>query len=203
MATGTLTDIPAIITGTNADLIEAVAKLGYVSSDDVVFDATFGRGVWWKSFSPSVLIRGAGDFRKLPAADNTYDVVAFDPPYRLNGTPDRGEEDSRYGIDIPTRWQDRLVLMTEGLNECIRVTRVGGRVLMKCQDQVCSGKVRWQTDDFTFHAMVRGCEKLDELHLMRPVRPQPSGRDQVHARRNYSTLLVFRKISPNLRVVPR
>lgn len=195
-----MSDIPAIITGTNADLIQAVAQLGYVSSDDVVFDATYGRGVWWRLFKPSVLYAGVSDFRHLPAADNTYDVVAFDPPYRLNGTPDRGDEDLRYGIEVPTRWQDRMSLMADGLAECIRVTKVGGRVLMKCQDQVCSGKVRWQTDVSTLQARGWGCEKLDMLHLVRPMRPQPPGRDQVHARRNYSTLLVFRKL-PNLKVV--
>ena len=135
------------------------------------------------------------DFRKLPFGDGEFDAVVFDPPYRLNGTPDRGEFDERYGIGGKyTRWQDRHQLIQEGLSECARVA--SAFVLLKCQDQVCSGKKRWQTSDFSFWAMTEcGLSLEDRFDMLGHVRPQPAGRRQVHSQGNYSTLLVFRKAS--------
>lgn len=72
------------------------------------------------------------------------------------------------------------------------VLKPGGMLLVKCQDQVCSGKVRWQTIEFAGHAVELGSRLVDQLHLP-SYRPQPAGRRQIHARRNYSTLLVLRK----------
>lgn len=51
---------------------------------------------------------------------------------------------------------------------------------------------RWQTIEFTNHAVGLGSRLVDQLHLP-SYRPQPAGRRQVHARRNYSTLLVLQK----------
>ena len=88
--------------------------------------------------------------------------------------------------------QDRMRLCIDGITECHRVLKPGGHLLVKCQDQVCSGHVRWQTIEFAGHAVELGSRLVDQLHLP-SYRPQPAGRRQIHARRNYSTLLVLRK----------
>ncbi len=181
---------------TNAELIVDVARLGYLEGR--VLDVTYGLGAWWKLYEPPGLIvppRGT-DFTDLPYADRSVDVVAFDPPYRLNGTPDRGLFDVRYGIQVPTRWQDRHALIRAGIVEQARKLRRAGRLLLKCQDQVCSGKVRWQTIEFAMTAKNAGLDLVDRFDLVGPVRAQPPGRRQIHARRNASTLLVFR-LPPN------
>jgi hypothetical protein len=108
-----------------------------------------------------------------------------------SGTPALGDFDDRFGVEVPTRWQDRHKLIGEGLDECARLTRK--YVLMKCQDQVSSGHVRWQTFEFVRRAeMDLGLHLEDMLHKLGG-REQPKDRRQVHARRNYSTLLVFKK----------
>lgn len=112
-----------------------------------------------------------------------------------SGTPDSGgpaNMDDSYGIRSPSSWQDRHALIRAGIDECARVLRPGGHLLIKCQDQVCSGRVRWQTREFADHAEGLGCTLVDALLLVGH-RQQPPGRRQVHARRNYSTLLVCRK----------
>lgn len=76
--------------------------------------------------------------------------------------------------------------------EAARVVKPRGHVLLKCMDQVNGGKVRWQTIEFTNHAATVGLELVDMLHLQ-SYRAQPDGTAQQHARRNYSTLLVFEK----------
>ena len=121
--------------------------------------------------------------------------MVLDPPYKLNGTPTGSSHekrgfDYRYGTDKPAPWQDRYRLITEGLMECSQVAR--RYVLLKCMDQVVSGKKRWQTIDFTVTAReCCGLELVDRFDLLVTPRPQPEGRRQVHAQSNYSTLLVF------------
>lgn len=187
---------------TNAELVGAVRDLGYIGDDDQVLDATYGLGRWWTIWRPTLLIGtdldpaksqtgDSVDFRALPFDAGSFDVVCLDPPYRLNGTPDL-PFDAGYGIAEASRWQDRHQLIRDGIDDCARVLRAGGRLLLKCQDQVCSGRVRWQTLEFANHAAGLGLELVDRLDMLGH-RPQPPGRRQVHARRNYSTLLVLRK----------
>lgn len=186
---------------TNAEMIEDCARLGYLRSDWKTLDPTYGLGTFWKRWRPTDLVMCdlmeakspigySVDFTALPFADRSFDCVVFDPPYKLNGTPDEAV-DARYGVHVPTRWQDRMVLIRRGIEECARVLG-DGYLLLKCQDQVCSGRKRWQTDEFTKHADLCGLGKVDRLDLD-SYRPQPNGRRQVHARTNTSTLLVFKR----------
>jgi hypothetical protein len=185
----------------NGVLIEDCASLGYLRADWATLDPTYGEGTFWKRWRPDHLvgcdldptrspIGRAVDFTELPWDDRSFDAVVFDPPYKLNGTPDEAI-DQRYGVHLPTRWQDRMALIRRGLEECARVLG-DGYLLVKCQDQVCSGRVRWQTDEFTKHAETLGLGKVDRLDFP-SYRPQPNGRRQVHARRNTSSLLVFKR----------
>lgn len=184
----------------NADLIVAAVRLGYLRKEWSTLDPTWGEGTFWKKWRPDLLLgtdldpskswAGVGvDVRHLPQADRFFDAAVFDGPYKFNGTPD-AETDERYGVHLPTRWQDRMDLLIEGTRECARVARI--MLLVKCQDQVVSGKKRWQTREVTEAAEAAGFGLLDALHF-EGGRPQPEGRRQVHARQNYSTLLVFRR----------
>jgi hypothetical protein len=200
-----MTNTPVLATSswkTNGELIADVAALGYLRNTDLVLDPTYGLGRWWTTWRPGRLEASdldpaksptglSIDFTDLPWEDASFDVVAFDPPYKLNGTPTVGVDD-RYGVHEVRSWQQRHQLIVQGLGECARVVKVGGHVLLKCQDQVCSGAVRWQTIDFTIAAHERYLELVDRFDMLGG-RPQPAGRRQVHARRNTSTLLIFRK----------
>jgi hypothetical protein len=184
---------------TNGHLIADCAKLGYLRKQWVTLDPTYGQGTFWRQWQPDLLIAGdlkpvqgaiRVDFTRMPWATRTFDCVVFDPPYKLNGTPDQ-KNDERYGIHTPTRWQDRMTLIRDGIRECSRVLD-GGYLLLKCQDQVSSGKIRWQTYEFTKFAEKLGLGLVDRFDFL-SYRPQPVTRKQIHARRNASTLLVFRR----------
>lgn len=183
----------------NGHLIADVAKLGYLKKHWVTLDPTYGEGTWWKVWKPDKLFyhdkfRLDGiDFRSLPYEDYIFQAVAFDPPYKLNGTP-TPSVDSRYGVDKPMRWQDKMKLIRDGMDECIRVLERSGILLLKCQDQVCSGHIRWQTIEFAIHAVKQGMDLIDKFDYYGGARPQPEGTRQLHARGRGSTLLVFRKV---------
>lgn len=182
----------------NAELIADASALGYL--DGRVLDATYGLGRFWTKWQPAELVGCdadpakapdvAADFTRLPFRDRSFDSVVYDPPYRLNGTPDQAF-DAGYGISDYRRWQDRMDLIVRGVTSCARVA--DRYLLVKCQDQVCSGQVRWQTDDVTETAVAAGFRKRDRFDLVTAQRPQPSGRSQKHARRNHSTLLIFQR----------
>lgn len=181
---------------TNAELIADVAEVGYLRKDWLTLDVTYGRGKFWTKFCPDELVThdlatDGVDFRDLPHLADAFDVTVMDPPYKLNGTPALGDMDDRYGTGKAHDWREKMQMIREGIAECIRVTWPSGYFLLKCQDQVCSGAVRWQTHDFAELAGSRGAELVDGFIHLGAGRPQPAGRRQVHARRNYSTLLVF------------
>lgn len=185
---------------TNGELIADVARLGWITDDLTVLDTTYGRGRFWTRYRPAQLVGvdidpaksltgESVDFRCLPWPERAFDVVVFDPPYKLSGTPRLGDFDAAYGVDVPASWRDRMRLIAEGAAECARVAR--RHLLVKCQDQVVSGQMRWQTDVVTEVVTARGFRKADRFDFVSGGRRQPEGRGQAHARHPASQLLVF------------
>lgn len=184
----------------NAELIADVARLGYL--DGVVLDPTYGKGNWWTVFRPPLLTTGdiqtGQDFTNMEWADEQFDAVAFDPPYvSVGGRSTTGIPGlhAAYGLtNAPTSPGGVQSLIEDGMKECVRVLRPGGYLLVKCQDYVSSGKL-WEGTFYTQEYAKRhlGLETCERFEHHGPVRPQPPGRRQVHARRNLSTLFVFRK----------
>lgn len=184
----------------NAHLIADVARLGYLRKDWVTLDPTYGRGVFWSIWKPDKLVRldlnpdkapdAVADFKSLPYRDKSFKAVVFDPGYKLSGTPAMGEMDERYGVDKYMRWQDKMIEILCGVEECARLTEE--ILLVKAADQVCSGKVVWQTYEITEVATSCGLRLADRFDML-SYRKQPPGRSQVHARRNASTMLVFKR----------
>jgi tRNA G10 N-methylase Trm11 len=191
---------------TNADLIVDVAKLGYL--DGHVLDPTYGLGAWWRKFRPTQFtasdlevkkspIGKSIDFRSLPYSDNTFDAAAFDPPYMAPGgrkTSTIDKFNDAYGMhDTPKSPTENQTLINSGLSEMARVVKPKGFVLVKCMDYISSGKF-WNGTGHTMNHGITACdmELVDRFEHMGKPGPQPKGRRQVHARRNLSTLLVFR-----------
>lgn len=203
-----MSDVPVYAIGDrkwNSELMVDCKRLGYLA--EPVLDATYGLGTFWNDYMPENLVANdlnpitpevlAFDFRELHLHwDRFFGTVVFDPPYKMSGTQPKGPQgaanlNGRYGIDdvyLPT--EERLELMRSGLVSCCAVSHKF--VLAKCKDQVVSGKVCWQTDMLTRVAASQGFRKRDALHVLSSTR-QPPGRSQQHARRDYSTLLVFER----------
>lgn len=194
---------------TNAALIADCHRLGYLQDGWLTLDPTYGRGRWWADYRPPGLvthdIRLDGvDFRNLPEADETFEAVAFDPPYVSVGgrtTTKMPDFHDAYGMSgAPKSPQGVQDLINDGLTEMHRVLAPQGFCLVKCQDYVSSGKLWLGTHHTTTHALSLGFEVFDRLEHLAGVRPQPPRLDgdgrpkaQVHARRNLSTMLVLRK----------
>lgn len=171
---------------TNAELIVAAARLGYLRSEWRTLDATWGVGTFWSLWRPDVLVATdrnpaksptgqSVDFTDLPFESRSFRAAVLDPPYKLNGTPTE-KVDDRYGVaddewvGVPVAERHDLIL--RGITENARVLAYGGLFLLKCKDQVCNGENYWQTDIFTTHAASLGLVKIDVL-LFPSYRKQP------------------------------
>lgn len=185
---------------TNAQRVADLARLGYLP--EPVIDPTYGLGRMWTRYRPERLTaldldpwRGVtlADVRALPFPDDAFASALYDPPYRLGGTPTTrhpGGHDDRYGIDRYRSISEVYALIEAGTVELERVVRPGGFLIVKCADQVSSGRVQWQAQSVArWMAEILGLDVVDQLHLLAR-RGQPSGTRQLHARRNLSTFIV-------------
>lgn len=190
----------------NAELIRDVARVGYLQACVPTYDCTYGLGVFWKLWKPAPGYFFASDinpdkspigypidFTKMPWKSGLFYRTVFDPPYKMNGTA-TGNED-RYGVEDyePPREREHKILV--GISECARVTAAGGYVFVKCQNQVAGSIMHWQAREFANYAEDH-CDlrQDDEFHMIQ-WREQPEDAPaQKHARHNYSTLLVFKKV---------
>jgi hypothetical protein len=199
---------------TNGPLIAAAATL-WIGDHDVVVDATYGRGQFWTKCRPAHLvghdlITDGVDFRHLPEADATVDVVVFDPPYISPGGRDsstldapgrpNGDFNARYGLHYTPKSPAELsALIAEGIREANRVLKPKGRLMVKCMDYVSSGGLYLGRHHVVATALALGMRQVDEFVHHSGTGPQPTEnpdgtpRRQIHSRRAHSFLCVFQK----------
>lgn len=183
----------------NAELIEACHRLGYLRDDDHVLDPTYERGVWWKAWRPEKLTalhraRDGTDFRSLAYPDGSFDAVAYDPPYVCPGgrrTSTIQPMHDRYGMaegghdDPDFRTPDELQrLINDGLGEMWRLVRPSaarsmtggpnGVVVVKCKDYIWSGRFFAGTHYTLAHALTLGFVIEDRFEHVGEPGPQPT-----------------------------
>ncbi len=197
----------------NADLIAEVAKL-WIKPDDLVLDATYGRGAWWKMFRPSHLITNDldtaspsvfhYDFLDLPARwQEHFDVVAFDPPYIAQAghqTSTVQEMLCRYGLmSVPNTPQKLREFIGKGIVNVSDVVAPSGRLLVKCMDYISRGQYQSGLTSAIDYAARARLRLVDLFVHHSGSGPQPkvnrdgTPRRQLHSRRVHSYLVVFQK----------
>ena len=130
--------------GTNAHLIAHAARL-YIADGATVADVTFGKGVFWKRTETSRFTLLASDmqtcpdapydFRQLPYADGTIDVVVCDPPYMHNAGVHVYDHQYQIGPTTAGLSHDEVMrLYQDGMREARRVLKPsGGQLWVKCK----------------------------------------------------------------------
>lgn len=193
--------VGSVISGSNADLVAAVAPL-YLSGS--VLDVTYGAGKWWTRFQPEQFtfhdlhkVDGV-DFRDLPHTDGSFDAVCFDPPYVASGSVSHeaaSEFRGRYGIDHESSYGgegELFDLILDGLAECARVTRRW--LLVKCMEFTSSRRFHDVPTLVKNNAAACGLMFWDQIvHHTGPGLGGHNTRVQIRARRTHSYLLVFAK----------
>jgi hypothetical protein len=173
-----------------AEIVAGVSRVFFPDAETLL-DLTPGRGCFWSERVPiGVSVEASlDDFRRLPHADESYDVVAFDPPQNGDAGA-RSIMGARYGTYKGRELEKAIRL---GSAEAWRVARVG--IIVKICEQIRNSKFQPQRD-WVCEAV--GAPIYDIVHgTRRHAVTDPKWREpQLSARNNGSTYPVFRKDGP-------
>ncbi len=201
----------------NEEIFPLILSL-YVPIGSEIADVTYGKGVFWKKVNQKDYhlhfsdIKTGIDCRDLPYNNQSMDCVVIDPPYMEgfyrrdgnhlagNGTfssfreaySDSSIYEQKTGAP---KYHDAVLDMYYSAgHEAVRVLRQNGILIIKCQDEVSANKQHLThveiINEYTAHGLV-----VEDLFVMiRNNKPNVSTlKKQVHARKNHSYFLVFRK----------
>lgn len=182
------------ITGTNADLLPEIFKL-YVFEGSQIADVTYGKGVFWRKLDESKYRLGKSDladgidFRNLPYASESLDALILDPPYMHGGATVKASINACYRNEN-TSHESVIRLYAGGLLEAARVLKKGGRIIVKCQDEIESGKQRLSHIEIVNLLELFGFKILDLFVLAQQGIPAMREKYQNSARKNHSYAVV-------------
>jgi len=195
--------------GANNELFPLVLQL-YVAPGSIVADVTYGKGVFWKDVPKqdyelrATDIKNGVDCRDLPYEDESIDCVVLDPPYMHTpgGTAHVNHQNYEHyyannGSKNGTKKKYHeavLDLYYSAGREANRVLQKNGIMIVKCADEVCANQQRLTHVEVINEYSSMGFITEDLFVLVRRNRPGVSRMiRQVHARKNHSYFLVFRK----------
>lgn len=183
----------------------AISRLLTVLFPDAttVLDTTYGSGSFWRGSTADVAVTGmdlnperarhvCADFTALPFADNSFDVVVFDPPYHTDvGHAKASATHARYGSFATI--DDLRPAVERGTAEAWRVARLGA--IVKVQDYIHASRAVWMS--LWVHGAIP-VEPYDVIHVRRTsgkIR-SPRWTRQLSVWRNHATYWIYRKDGP-------
>lgn len=204
--------------GTNDAVFPSILDL-YVPAGSTVADITYGRGVFWKAVPTerykllATDLKSGVDSRCLPYGDSSLDCVVFDPPYMHTpgGTAHVNHQnyENYYANNVGANGNGKkyheavLDLYFKTAHEAKRVLKTEGTFIVKCGDEVCANQQRLTHVELINEFSMNGFIIEDLFVLLRNNRPGVSRiLRQMHARKNHSYFLVFRKSKVRRLVVP-
>ena len=203
---------------TNDEVFPHILKL-YVTEGSLVADVTYGKGVFWKNIPAGTYdlratdLRNGVDCRKLPYGDTTMDCVVSDPPYMHTpgGTAHQNHQNFEVyyynnGTENGSKKYHEAVLdlYFKGAREAHRVLKPEGIYIVKCQDEVCANQQRLTHVEIINELATMGFVVEDLFVVLRMNKPGVSRLlRQVHARKNHSYFLIFRKAKSARYLPPR
>ena len=201
----------------NEEIFPLILSL-YVPQGSHIADVTYGKGVFWKNVDKKAYILHCSDIktgtdcRELPYPDSSMDCVVIDPPYmegfyrrhtgHMAGDGTFAPFREFYSNGVPyaqsegaPKYHDAVLDMyfSAGL-EARRVLKNRGVLIVKCQDEVSANKQHLTHVEIINEYAKYGIFAEDLFVMIRNNRPNISTlKKQIHARKNHSYFLVFRK----------
>lgn len=206
------------IVGNSADVIRQMSYL-YFPKGAKIADLTYGQGVFAKGvdrelyeYHSSDLHKGGEngdcfyDFCDLPYADNSFDVVFFDPPWGCHVFYSHAQDferayENRYGgngewggtnhdLKPAQVWQ----MYEGGLREAARIVKDDGIIVCKCQDGMVGNKqVRYEIRVWHYAVNDLGLRDTAKYVLYYPGHRPIVAKKQKNPRNCVSAFWVFRK----------
>jgi tRNA G10 N-methylase Trm11 len=180
--------------GTNANLLPNIFSL-YIKDGATVADVTYGKGVFWRNIDESkynVLktdLQMGVDFRHLPYDDESIDALILDPPYMHGGVTIKASINDCYQ-NRNTSHESVVRLYAAGILEAARVLKKKGRIILKTQDEIESGKQKLTHIELIQLCEMFGFRVLDIFVLVQASVPAMREQYQLTARKNHSYAIV-------------
>lgn len=200
----------------NADVFPQILEL-HVPEGSTIADVTYGSGVFWKYVDKEKYtllftdIADGVDCRKLPYENGSIDALILDPPYMEgllrtkkehkagNSSHSSFREYYSNGDEINPdgpKWHGAVTdLYFKAGVEAYRVLKDNGIMIVKCQDEVSANR-QWLTHvEIINNYEGLGFYTKDLFIIVRQNRAVIARlKKQVHARKNHSYFLIFKKI---------
>lgn len=186
--------IHTCLTGTNAELIPNCLEM-YAKEGDKIADVTYGKGVFWKNVDTSKYdllgtdLQTGVNFSNLPYDDNEMDLLVLDPPYMHGGSTVKKSINDCYK-NQNTSHESVIRLYAGGILEASRVLKKKGRIFVKTQDEIESGKQRWSHIEIINCLEMFGFSILDMFVLHQSGKPAMRNDYQKTARKNHSYMII-------------
>jgi hypothetical protein len=169
-----------------------------------ILDATVNKGrIWGRGKSrykyvgmdidPSVNPDVVGDHTAMPFADESWDIIVYDPPH--TGEQGKSRFAHVYGTGVAVSKDGGLAHTYPAfLSEARRVLPAGGLLLAKLADITHGNKFQYATAEFYSAAKEHGFESHG-YHILprKSVIIDPKWKKASHPRQNHSTWMVFKK----------
>lgn len=189
--------IYSTIQGNSYDVLPSILEL-YVQPWARILDCTYNKGVFWRKSCDSRPIRSdlgkfqdldvRADLAQLPFLDGSLDVVVLDPPYGNMSTVARTDHmEGPCALKTVRTPTDVMNLYRDGIDEAELVLSPGGILIVKCQDQVNSGKQIWFSIKIYNYAIMCSFEGIDRFHQLPHNKPHMRHNTQKHSRKWGST----------------
>lgn len=206
---------PSSVVKTDQEALRRLLAIHAVAQPRIL-DVTHNRGRMWAGLefrphrldsNPALHAEGftdtVADFRALPFAPWSWDVIVFDPPH-ISEAGRTGLVGERRGDN----WALHYGTLSDGfggasiswcfplfLNEAARVLAIGGVILAKISDQVHRAAYQWQHIDFILAGREAGftaCDLIVKIAKSRAGLIDPRWRNVWHVRKVHTFWIVLR-----------
>lgn len=150
----------SVVFGRDPQVITQIIET-HAPADPRILDVTYNKGVMWKKtgYAPhradisremSPDADTIADCRDLPFQDQSFDVIAFDPPHLPAAAASKnssGIERAQYGLDgVHDYMQGDNIhpLFLPFLSEARRVVTTNGIIIVKIADLIHNHRYQWQ-----------------------------------------------------------
>jgi hypothetical protein len=199
--------LPSVWDGEDAPLLEMMLNFYPKTPPLMILDSTVNEGRFWRGtrrkiigldievkFKPTV----AGSNMAMPFANDSFDVVIYDPPHIPNQGQDNEKDFStRFGLVIKSSKENGYNLShlyPVFSKEAYRVLRPQGVLFVKIADYVHNHRMQWAHFEVMKAAQEAGFCACDMIVKIRkgPI-VDPRWKVAHHARRQHVFWIVFRK----------